>query len=113
MDTAGLWAGGDVSVAVPPLSRGGLAPILAAPLPANPAHDVTGLLLHCEGTFLQVLEGPQAGVHEIYRRILASRLHRDIVLLFDHGIAAREFGDWAMASQEVLPEITHHIAQAP
>jgi hypothetical protein len=113
MDTAELWTIGYASVASPSLGLADLAHILERSREANPALGVTGLLLHCDGTFLQVLEGPRAGVNEIYARILASPLHGEIVQLFDHPIAAREFGDWAMASQEVLPAAARHIAQAP
>jgi hypothetical protein len=113
MDTADLWTIGYVSIAARTLAPADLASILQASQAANPAHHVTGLLLHCDATFLQVLEGPHPGVTEIYRRIVANPLHRDIVLLFDHAIPAREFGDWAMACQEVEPQAARSIAQAP
>lgn len=111
METADLWTIGYVSFAARFLAPAELARILDVAQAENPRLGVTGLLLHCDGSFVQVLEGPQAGVAEIYRRILANPLHRDVVKLFDHPIMAREFGDWAMACRQVQPDVVRLIVQ--
>lgn len=98
-----LWSIGYVSVAPRPLSRRELDGILDASRTANADADVTGLLLHCDGSFLQVIEGPHAGVRQIFERIRRSPLHCDIQQLFEEPIEAREFGDWTMACKEVSP----------
>lgn len=108
-----LWTLGYVSVAVRPPSPEDLAHILHAAQDANPRHGVTGLLLHCDGSFMQVLEGPRAGVTEIYRRIAASPLHTGLVVLFEQPIAVREFGDWAMACQQAAPAALDDVVRAP
>ena len=101
--TEPLWSFGYASIAPAPLSRLQLHAILESSLAANAQAQVTGLLLHCDGSFLQVLEGPRAGVHAIAERIRRSPLHCDMRVLFDEPIAQREFGHWAMACKEIAP----------
>lgn len=108
-----LWSIGYVSVAPQPLSRHELDGILDASRGANAQAGVTGLLLHCDGSFLQVIEGPRPGVDHIFGRITRSPLHCDILQLFDEPIDAREFGDWDMACKEVMPAELHLLRDAP
>lgn len=63
----------------------------------NRRDDVTGLLLFNSRRFLQVLEGPKPALDRIYARIHADPRHRAVVTLREGPIAAREFGQWAMA----------------
>ena len=100
-DAAPLWTLGYISVAQPGLDRADLKHILHVSHRDNPPRQVTGLLVHCCGNFMQVLEGPKPGVHEIFRRIRASPLHSTIRVLFDEPLPEREFGDWAMFCKEV------------
>lgn len=65
----------------------------------NNARDgITGVLLFNGRRFLQALEGEQRLVQAAYDRIKADTRHRAIVLLSTRDIAAREFGEWAMAA---------------
>jgi Sensors of blue-light using FAD len=63
----------------------------------NSEVGVTGMLMHHERRFLQLLEGEQAAVGGIFARIEADHRHRDIFLLH-HGAMSGErlFGDWSM-----------------
>lgn len=108
-----LWTFGYASIAPAPLSRLQLAAILETSLSANALAQVTGMLLHCDGSFLQVLEGPRAGVQGIVARIRRSPLHCDMHVLFDEPIGQREFGDWAMACKEVAPVQLQLLRDAP
>jgi hypothetical protein len=63
----------------------------------NAACGVTGMLVFCGGNFLQVLEGPAAAVQETFDRINVDPRHRDVQVILDVRIAARQFADWAMA----------------
>jgi hypothetical protein len=108
-----LWSFGYASIAPAPLSRPQLDTILETSQSANAQARVTGLLLHCDGSFLQVLEGPRAGVHHIVERIRRSPLHSDMRVLFDEPIAEREFGDWAMACKQVAPNELQVLRDAP
>ena len=111
--TEPLWSFGYASIAPAPLSRLQLHAILETSLAANAQAQVTGLLLHCDGSFLQVLEGPRTGVHHIVGRIRRSPLHCDMRVLFDEPIGEREFGDWAMACKEIAPGELQGLRDAP
>jgi hypothetical protein len=67
----------------------------------NAACGVTGLLLHEDGHFFQVLEGPQSVVEALYARIRQDPRHHKTVLIVQEPIARRAFGDWRMAFDDV------------
>lgn len=62
----------------------------------NAVDGITGLLWADGGHFLQVLEGPADSVATAYARIAADTRHRDIRILSDRSVDAREFGYWSM-----------------
>jgi hypothetical protein len=59
--------------------------------------SITGLLLFNSKRFLQVLEGPDKYVDQLFKHIATDPRHRAIVELGRKTIADREFGGWAMA----------------
>jgi hypothetical protein len=74
----------------------GLAPraldaILSASRANNILLGITGLLLHIDGGFLQILEGDERAVRELYARIAADRRHREPRILLDREIAVPTF----------------------
>ena len=77
-------------------TEGMLDSILAASRRNNQQAGVTGLLVAGGRRFLQVLEGPEAGVLATYARIQADTRHRAFVMLSCKPVEARAFGDWAM-----------------
>ena len=66
----------------------------------NLESGVTGVLLYCDGNFMQCLEGPPDSLQITYNRILASRRHTNVVQLLDRRIEARSFADWQMGFAE-------------
>jgi Sensors of blue-light using FAD len=62
----------------------------------NRAHGVSGVLLCCDQTFLQYIEGPPEGVDRVMQRILASRRHHSLLTLLDESVTERSFQDWDM-----------------
>lgn len=62
----------------------------------NAKHDITGLLVYCEGIFLQTLEGPAAAVDTLYKHIASDKRHTDVDLLARAPLASRAFGKWTM-----------------
>jgi len=62
----------------------------------NARHQVTGILLFNGTHFFQILEGPEEGVLEIYRRICTDRRHHNIVELMRDYSPARRFGNHGM-----------------
>jgi Sensors of blue-light using FAD len=63
---------------------------------ANARADITGLMLFYEGVFLQVLEGPVAGVTSLVEKIRRDRRHSGFVVLESGAASERNFGGSAM-----------------
>ena len=59
---------------------------------ANVGAGITGLLLFYEGVFLQVLEGPPAGVTSLLERIRRDRRHSGLIVLESGPAEERTFG---------------------
>jgi hypothetical protein len=113
MHDAKLWTLAYVSVAPRGLAAVELERILASSRQHNPEHGVTGVLLHCDGTFMQVLEGPQDGVQAIFLRIRTDPRHTQVRVLFDEAADGREFGGWAMLCEPVDPLEAQTLLGAP
>lgn len=73
-----------------------IAKILAASRRNNAAAGVTGLLLHIDGGFLQILEGPETAVDATLLRITSDNRHRHVITLWRETIAERGFAEWSM-----------------
>ncbi len=70
--------------------------ILAQSRAHNPALGITGVLVHSEGIFLQVLEGGRKQVSDLYAHIASDVRHTDVVLLQYEEITERRYGGWSM-----------------
>jgi hypothetical protein len=78
----------------------------------NAATGVTGVLLYCDGNFMQYLEGEEAAVLETFARVRASESHYQINELMNQPILEREFGDWTMGFSRPSPEEFVELAAA-
>jgi len=65
---------------------------------------ITGLLLYGNESFLQVLEGEEPALRQVYARIQADQRHTRVVTLADGPIHARVFPDWSMGFQALSGE---------
>lgn len=81
-----------------------LAALLALARKKNASLAVTGMLLHIDGSFLQVLEGEPEAVDDIFRTISADPRHTQIVTIIREPIPRRAFSDWSMGFAEVTAE---------
>jgi hypothetical protein len=72
-----------------------LEDILAASRRNNPPLAITGILLHADGGFLQVLEGEADTVSALFDRIAADKRHWNTHVLLKR-MAERAFGEWSM-----------------
>ncbi|HVV85277.1 MAG TPA: BLUF domain-containing protein [Kofleriaceae bacterium] len=84
------------SHATAPFTVGALQDLLRRARAHNTEVDVSGMLLHVGGAFLQVLEGAAAAVDELYAHIARDRRHQRIVLLVRRELDERCFADWSM-----------------
>ncbi|MEM6991528.1 MAG: BLUF domain-containing protein [Myxococcota bacterium] len=89
-----------VSVATTPFSADDLERLLQVARTNNEAANVSGMLVHDEGTFLQVLEGEEEDIEPLLARISADQRHAEIVVLWRREIEVRAFGEWRMGFVE-------------
>ena len=89
------------SAASAPFTDIALRTLLAAARARNSAVDVTGLLLHQAGTFLQVLEGMAEPVEGLYQRIARDPRHQKVLVLNRRELAERNFADWSMGFVDI------------
>ncbi|MCB2410728.1 BLUF domain-containing protein [Hymenobacter lucidus] len=80
----------------------------------NAQHHITGLLLYSEGYFVQVLEGPEQAVRELYARIQQDKRHHQIVTIGEGPEPERRFADWTMGfGQVAFPAIEPVVTIEP
>ena len=87
--------------------------IIATAKAKNPGNDLTGMLLHTETRFLQVLEGPKDNVAATYEAITQDDRHKACHVRYCEPISTRHFGDWSMGATNVSElDATNSIAGA-
>lgn len=106
-----------VSSAAPNVTMTDVQAILTSSRRNNLNSDLSGLLIHHEGSFFQVLEGGHDDLMTCYGRILNDPRHTNIRLLAKGTASHRAFPNWKMgyaeptelssASQSTLVEITN------
>ena len=67
----------------------------------NARAGITGLLLYKDGNFMQVLEGEEAAVRQLFEKIKQDARHHDIITLLQHSIPERQFPDASMAFRDL------------
>ena len=77
---------------------------------SNKLRDITGLLIYGNGYFMQILEGEQFDINELYHKIAIDGRHEGITVLNYAQIALRQFNEWSMGcllidSQPEIKEI--------
>jgi hypothetical protein len=89
------------STATRHLTDDDLAELLRQCARNNERTGLTGLLLHRDGRFMQVLEGPDDAVEAVFATIAADPRHTDVRQLLDEQIASRRFPAWSMGFRSV------------
>jgi transcriptional regulator with XRE-family HTH domain len=62
----------------------------------NPERGVTGVLMACNGRFLQVLEGPKVAVQQVYGAVSSDPRHYGLQVLENRAVTSRQFPDWKL-----------------
>ena len=91
------------SHATRPMSPIELVALLIEARTYNEAAGITGALVYDGTQFMQVLEGEEAAIQDLYTRIARDSRHRDAFKLADKAIAERTFVNWSMAFRELSP----------
>jgi hypothetical protein len=97
------------STATRDLTDADLAELLRQCVRNNERAGLTGLLLYRGGRFMQVLEGPDDAVRDVFAVIAADGRHTEVRLLVDEDIARRAFPDWGMAFRTVDDETVRQL----
>ena len=106
-----------VSRAVEAMSTEALDEILGTARKNNSTYDITGMLLHHEGSFIQVLEGPEKKVEWLYEIISKDDRHKDASVVLRTHVGERAFDQWSMGYKRTddldeIPEGFHHFLQS-
>jgi len=92
-----------VSTAAWPMQNGDLNAILDVSRANNSRLGVTGLLLHIDQGFLQVLEGPRDAVMTVFASIQRDLRHIGLRVLVQQETDERLFVDWSMGFDKIDP----------
>lgn len=71
---------------------------------ANQAAGITGAMIHQDGQIIQVIEGEEASIDLLYRKICADPRHTDITELYQQPIIKRSFKQWSLQGLTVNVE---------
>lgn len=67
---------------------------------------LTGLLVHKDGQFMQLLEGPEAAVRATLKKIDVDPRHKVYTTLLEGTTDERQFSDWSMGFRDLnSPEV--------
>jgi hypothetical protein len=78
-----------------------LSDLLSLARARNQDLDITGVLLHQKGFFVQVLEGDEPVVGALYDRISRDTRHKNVAVFRRGPIQARQFAAWSMGFLEL------------
>ena len=86
------------SKAIKPFSIDELDHLLERARLFNQGHEITGMLVHLSGFFIQALEGPERLVSGLFSgRISNDSRHNQLEVVAKGPIQERKFGEWRMA----------------
>jgi hypothetical protein len=85
-----------VSVATKPFTSSELTEILAKSRENNSKLGITGMLLYRYPDFIQILEGEESVVRQVYAKILKDSRHEGGVVVDEGTMPVRQFEDWSM-----------------
>ena len=84
------------SQASEPLSKRNLLDMLHEARAFNSIDNISGVLMHRKGTFIQVIEGEPKDVEDLFQRIQRDRRHKKVKIILDSSVDSRHFSNWAM-----------------
>jgi FAD-dependent sensor of blue light len=76
--------------------------ILAIARKRNSADNITGVLLYHDGSFAQILEGPEKAVRACFQRIQNDPRHSGCSIILEESATERYFENWSMECVPVV-----------
>ncbi|MGM0531432.1 MAG: BLUF domain-containing protein [Bacteroidota bacterium] len=98
-----------VSFAYKALSEKELEALLTGIRKKNEQRNVTGLLLYNDLNFIQVIEGTEETIHNLFKAIEQDTRHTNVVKLLEESIENRAFPDWSMGFRRISKKQTSRI----
>lgn len=89
------------SVMVRPMSDGELVDLLVRSRARNADRGVTGLLLYRKGRVMQMLEGEERVVRDLYDRIRMDVRHHEVTNVWTSVAERRQFPEWTMGFEDL------------
>ena len=62
----------------------------------NTIDNISGVLMHRDGYFLQIIEGEQDVIEDLFQRLNNDTRHKNIKMILDRSVERRLFSNWAM-----------------
>ncbi|MEP6901856.1 MAG: BLUF domain-containing protein [Actinomycetota bacterium] len=90
-----------VSSAVKLFSPSELLSLLAKCHENNVKLGITGMLLYKDGNFMQILEGKEEVVRNLYNKIAKDPRHRGTITLLKGHLEERQFPAWSMGFRDL------------
>lgn len=84
------------SAATAEMTPATLGDILAKSQRNNARDGVTGILMYHDRIFFQVIEGAEAVIRSLHRRLLTDPRHTAMSIMWEGEVALRNFADWVM-----------------
>jgi len=92
-----------VSRETQPISEAELLEILDKARSANAEKGITGLLLYNNGCIIQLLEGEETTVEQLYKKIELDTRHTGLLRLYSTHTDQRDFPNWNMGFERIDP----------
>lgn len=92
-----------MSTASWPMTDAELEDLLRQAQQGNERAGITGALVYGDGQFMQIMEGEQAVLEDLYTHLGQDRRHKGLFKFADRAIPARRFAEWSMGFQAVSP----------
>jgi hypothetical protein len=89
------------SMAAPLLVTSDIKKIMEIAEKFNSKNKITGCLLYYKHRFIQILEGEEEIIEELYTKIKQDKKHHNVNLLYINEISERIFPQWSMAFKEL------------
>ncbi len=80
-----------------------LKDLLSKSLEKNKARAVTGMLLYFDEKFIQLIEGEEKEVKQLYQSIFNDARHKNVAILKEGHHENRLFEDWSMGFKAIPP----------
>src|SRR5574343_1452728 len=90
-----------VSSATSLFSKAELLELLTQSRIKNSALGITGMLLYKDGNFMQMLEGEDKAVRQLFETIRNDPRHHDSIVLIEEPAETAYFPDWSMGFRDL------------